>query len=84
MPGLNGWETIRSMRAAEGDTPPYIATLTAYASPSDAKESISAGADEHISKPATIEKIRQVLSRAASRAGRDAPLAVTKPPRPVG
>ena len=83
MPGLNGWDAIRSIRTAATEFPPYIATLTAYASPSDAQESVNAGANEHISKPATIEKIRQVLERAAALAGRDAPLEVTKARAPV-
>lgn len=79
MPGINGWEAIRKIRASGAERAPYIATLTAYASPSDAQESMKSGADEHVSKPATIEKIRQVLERAAARAGRDSPLQIPNP-----
>ena len=66
MPGMDGLETTRRLRAlqAEGRLPKFpIIALTAHAMTIDADASLSAGMDEHLTKPIQLELLRSVLQR---------------------
>jgi CheY-like chemotaxis protein len=64
MPGMDGLETTRRLRAlqAAGELRrvPIIA-LTAHAMASDRAASLAAGMDEHLTKPVQLEQLRRVL-----------------------
>ena len=66
MPGMDGLETTRRMRALQASGAlrrfPIIA-LTAHAMGSDRLASLAAGMDEHLTKPVQLEQLRSVLSR---------------------
>ena len=72
MPGMDGLETTRRLRALQNAGSlrrfPIIA-LTAHAMPSDRQASISAGMDEHLTKPVQLEQLRTVLQRWLGRRG---------------
>jgi two-component system OmpR family response regulator len=74
MPGLDGFEVCRSLRAAGNDVP--IIFLTARDSPDDRISGLTRGGDDYITKPFSLEelvaRIRAVLRRsgAASRSTR--------------
>jgi DNA-binding response OmpR family regulator len=51
MPGLEGPEVCRSVRAAELRLQPYLVMLTARRTPEDLAEALEAGADDFLSKP---------------------------------
>ncbi|HAT11242.1 MAG TPA: hypothetical protein DCS97_11770 [Planctomycetes bacterium] len=64
MPGLDGYETTRRIRAAEGvgrHVP--IVALTADAGPEERDRSIESGMDDHLSKPLSSEKLAENLAR---------------------
>ncbi|MBL8918865.1 MAG: response regulator [Myxococcaceae bacterium] len=71
MPGLDGRETTRRLRAQHGEKP-WIVALTASALPEDERAARSAGVDDFVSKPVNLEALRQSLERAFARRPRSA------------
>lgn len=65
MPGMNGYEVCRELRAAGHDDIRIVA-LTGYGQESDRSQSRAAGFDEHLVKPISMDSLQRVL--AASRA----------------
>ncbi|MGJ5048404.1 sigma-54-dependent transcriptional regulator [Bradyrhizobium oligotrophicum] len=65
MPGLDGIETLRRIRA-DGDAPPVI-VLTAYASPENTIEAMRLGAFDHLVKPIGREALRELIARLPPR-----------------
>ncbi len=66
MPGMDGLETTRRLRAlqASGALPRFpIIALTAHAMGSDRQASLAAGMDAHLTKPVQLDELRHVLSR---------------------
>jgi two-component system sensor histidine kinase/response regulator len=51
MPGLDGYETTKQIRAMERDQASIIIALTAQASESDRSLALAAGCNDHVSKP---------------------------------
>src|SRR5262249_10544856 len=68
LPGLDGWETARRVRAlpAPLNTLPIIAT-TAQAMPGDREKALAAGCDEYLAKPLDFRKLRETLERLLTR-----------------
>ncbi|MFN8412019.1 MAG: PAS domain S-box protein [Anaerolineales bacterium] len=61
MPGLDGIETIKRLRATpEAATIPIIA-LTALAMPGDRERCLEAGANEYIAKPASLKELAKLV-----------------------
>jgi CheY-like chemotaxis protein len=72
MPEMDGYTFIRSIRTREvGSKVPAVA-LTAYARPEDARRAMSAGFQEHLSKPIAPSALIDIV-RKWSEAGRGAP-----------
>jgi PAS domain S-box-containing protein len=64
MPGMDGLETTRRLRALQdaGELRRFpIIALTAHAMASDRAASLAAGMDEHLTKPMQLEQLRRVL-----------------------
>ena len=53
MPGLNGFEVLQRLRAADEQLP--ILMLTARDAPSDQVQGLGSGADDYVLKPFTFE-----------------------------
>ncbi|MCT9869124.1 GGDEF domain-containing response regulator [Paenarthrobacter aurescens] len=51
MPGLNGLDLCRAIRAAEEDTYTYIILVTSHGSRKDVLAGMEAGADDYVTKP---------------------------------
>lgn len=51
MPGIDGAEVCRRIRAIETTKPPYLILLTAKSEKEDVVQGLSAGADDYITKP---------------------------------
>jgi CheY-like chemotaxis protein len=67
MPELNGIEVTRRIRELEKErkisTPTFIIGLSAYAQPEKIVEAIEAGMNDFISKPATFDKIVNIIAQ---------------------
>src|SRR5689334_21123302 len=51
MPGMDGIEVCRRVRACSRTARPYILILTAKAQSEDIREAMDAGADDYVTKP---------------------------------
>lgn len=58
MPGLDGVEVCRQVRAAPRSVPPYIIFLTAKGSKEDLVTGIEAGANDYLTKPFNRDELR--------------------------
>lgn len=69
LPGMDGWEATRQLRADPTTANILIIALTAHAMAGDRDKAIAAGCDEYESKPvnftALFEKIDALLAKAA-------------------
>ena len=70
LPGLDGYEVARRIRAEAGDGVHLIA-LTGYGQPEDHARSRAAGFDLHLVKPITADRLADTLARC----GRSTPVA---------
>jgi PAS domain S-box-containing protein len=64
LPGMDGYAVARAFRADPALSSIFLVALTGYAQPSDIKAAMDAGFDRHIAKPATIERLAEVLAEA--------------------
>jgi CheY-like chemotaxis protein len=64
LPGLDGYEVARRLRAEKTLASVYLVALTGYALPEDLAKAKAAGFDEHIAKPASLERLEQILASA--------------------
>ena len=62
LPGMDGYEVARRLRADKTLASTYLVALTGYALPEDLARAKEAGFDEHIAKPASLERIEEVLA----------------------
>ncbi|MGH7279230.1 MAG: response regulator [Candidatus Rokuibacteriota bacterium] len=65
LPGLDGYEVARRMRATVGRGPVLIA-LTGYGQPEDRQRTAEAGFDDHLVKPVDPTDLSRLLSKLAA------------------
>jgi CheY-like chemotaxis protein len=63
MPGLNGYDTIRRIRAGHRTDHLSVIALTAETGSSEREACIEAGADDFVSKPLDPEELRETIAR---------------------
>ena len=63
MPGIDGWETIRRIRATDRWLDLPVIALTADAMSGDRERCLAAGMDDYLSKPFTGDALRRLLER---------------------
>jgi len=68
LPQMNGFEVARRLRALPGGDAPSIVILSGYGQVEDRKRSTEAGADAHLTKPASSEELRAALGAPPRRA----------------
>jgi len=66
MPGMNGYEVAKHLRAQEAFSDTLLVAITGYGRASDLKQTESAGFDHHLVKPVDYEKLQAVLSTCAA------------------
>jgi signal transduction histidine kinase len=62
LPGLDGYEVARRIRAARGSTVLLVA-LTGYGQPEDRRSALAAGFDVHLTKPIDLETLAAIIAR---------------------
>jgi signal transduction histidine kinase/CheY-like chemotaxis protein len=73
MPGMNGYEVARRIRASHDAEAPVLIALTGYGQDDDRRRAQEAGFDFHLTKPASIEQLTSLLSHASG------PIAASNP-----
>ena len=61
MPRMDGFELLREIRAGTAPRPGKIIVMSAHASPSEQEGIYALGADHFLSKPFTLEQLKQAL-----------------------
>ena len=61
LPGLDGNETARRIRALDGPARPFILALTGWGGPSDRNATRESGCDLHLVKPISIDELRETI-----------------------
>ncbi|MFL5456910.1 MAG: PAS domain S-box protein [Myxococcales bacterium] len=61
LPGINGYEVARAIRADENLRRAVLVAVTGYASPADQKQAADAGFDHHFPKPVELDKLIALL-----------------------
>jgi two-component system, chemotaxis family, CheB/CheR fusion protein len=62
LPGLNGYELARKIRADKDCRDVFLVALTGYSQPSDRQRALSSGFHAHLAKPLDLEQLRQILA----------------------
>ncbi|MFB9290500.1 PAS domain-containing protein [Pseudoduganella plicata] len=65
LPGMDGYELVRRLRALPGTAQARIVAVTGYGQPSDRARALDAGFDEHLVKPVQARAVYEILSRLA-------------------
>ena len=67
LPGLDGYEVARRIRAEPGGAKPVLVALTGYGSAEDRQRAHEAGFDLHLVKPITPDQFARILGDAHTR-----------------
>jgi PAS domain S-box-containing protein len=67
LPGMNGYEVARAIRARPELGHPFLAAITGWGAPEDRLKSKESGIDEHLTKPVDISMIELLLTTLAAR-----------------
>jgi signal transduction histidine kinase/ActR/RegA family two-component response regulator len=64
LPGIDGYEVARRVRAEPGGDKVYLVALTGYGGPDTTAKAEGAGFDLHLTKPVDIKQLQQVVQQA--------------------
>jgi len=64
LPGIDGYEVARRIRMLPNAKTMTLVALTGYGQETDKQRALSAGFDEHLTKPVKIERLQALLNRA--------------------
>ncbi len=67
LPGLDGYEVCRGLRAMEHRPPLLLIALTGYGQPEDRRRALEAGFDAHLTKPIDLERLRELLNEGPAK-----------------
>jgi CheY-like chemotaxis protein len=67
MPGIDGFQLAHMLRARPTLQSTLLVALTGYGAESEKSRALAAGFDVHLTKPLSIDKFRDILSRRAGR-----------------
>ncbi len=70
LPDQSGFEVAQALRRIEGMDRATLVALTGWGAIEDRQRSSEAGFDAHLTKPADLERVHEVLRDAAQKAGR--------------
>jgi two-component system CheB/CheR fusion protein len=75
LPGMDGYAVAKALRREPRLRDTLLVALTGYALPDDLQRATDAGFHAHLTKPATMEGVQEVVSRAAPRRTNGTPAA---------
>jgi CheY-like chemotaxis protein len=81
LPGIDGWEVTRRLKAAPDTRPIPIIALTAHAMTGDREKALAAGCDDYDSKPVDFPRLRAKIE-ALLGSGRGADAGESRPAAP--
>ena len=64
LPGMDGYELARRLRASDSSAPATLVALTGYGQAQDIDKALAAGFDHHFVKPIDIEALDRILAAA--------------------
>jgi CheY-like chemotaxis protein len=64
LPGMDGYELARRLRASGGPPVPLLVALTGYGLERDKERAAAAGFDAHLVKPVDLDELRRLLGTA--------------------
>jgi len=67
MPGLNGYDVARLLRARPEGANLHLVALTGWGQPEDRRRTTEAGFDHHLVKPTDAETIQRICGELAQR-----------------
>jgi CheY-like chemotaxis protein len=65
LPGIDGFELARRIRATEGDRRTLLVALTGYGRDEDRERTRAAGFDHHLTKPVELDALEGLVARLA-------------------
>jgi PAS domain S-box-containing protein len=68
MPGIDGYETLKRLRAVPGAAPVFAIAMTGYGSQDDRQRTAAAGFDAHLTKPVELNSLVGLINEARQRA----------------
>jgi PAS domain S-box-containing protein len=69
MPDMDGFETLKRIRALPGMQKVFAIAMTGYGTQQDKERTLKAGFDAHLTKPVELDALVQLLNEARERAG---------------
>jgi CheY-like chemotaxis protein len=69
LPGLDGWEATRRIKAASETKRIPVIALTAHAMSGDREKAVAAGCDDFDTKPVDLDRLLQKIEALLGRAG---------------
>jgi CheY-like chemotaxis protein len=70
LPGIDGWEATRRLKAAAPTRHIPIVALTAYATPGDRDKALAVGCDDFDTKPIDLPRLLQKIETLLNRGAR--------------
>jgi PAS domain S-box-containing protein len=70
LPGYDGHELCRRVRAMDPKPRPTLIALTGYGQPEDRRRALEAGFDAHLTKPIDLDRLRELLAAGPAQAER--------------
>jgi CheY-like chemotaxis protein len=67
LPGIDGYEVARRVRASEAGKHIVLVALTGYGRPEDRERAIQSGFDAHLVKPVDPDELNELLTTLAER-----------------
>jgi CheY-like chemotaxis protein len=69
LPGMDGYEVARQVRALPHSRQPRLVALTGYGQPEDRSRALQAGFDEHVVKPVDVDALLGKIAALAAEPG---------------
>jgi PAS domain S-box-containing protein len=67
MPGQDGFAVIERLRACPNQSAVFVAALTGYGQHEDRERTRAAGFDAHLTKPVTVERLKEIFAEVGAR-----------------